>query len=161
MSVRNVDSTSLSKGMSSACTSKMASHTHAYGSIFIPSQWDTLSIQDNVSKSSIPSPVSKSRPRMPKSFIPSVYTPPPSADLPVTRPILYPSKSFDFCESGYEQDRPEPSRSSRSSHPRTYLTLHQCCGECWLRNIISISPFSKLEAIVQDATFINCAYHFM
>src|SRR5260370_40262668 len=70
-----------------------------------------------------PNPKSKTRPHTPRSmrpatFIPSEYrvpSPNTGIDLSQNRPLLYPSTSFDFSESGCEWD--QPLLRSRSSHP--------------------------------------------
>src|SRR5258708_12572572 len=101
----------------------------------------------------------------PATFIPSEYcvpSPNTGINLSQNHPLLYPSTSFDFSESGCEWDQPLlPSQSSHPSRPSVYPAALQFCGECWSHNIIAVSPFSELEATIQNATFIDCTYHFI
>jgi hypothetical protein len=98
----------------------------------------------------------------PATFIPSEYrvpSPNTGINLSHNRPLLYPSTSFDFSESG---DQPLlPSRSSHPSRPSVYPAPLQCCGECWSHNIVAVSPFSELEATIRNATFVDRTYHFI
>ena len=99
------------------------------------------------------------------TFIPSEYcvpSPNTGINLSQNHPLLYPSTSFDFSESGCEWDQPLlPSQSSHPSCPSVYPAPLQCCGKCWSHNIVTVSPFLELEATIWNATFIDHKYHFI